>query len=70
MQVTTKYDMGQILFFVSNNKAHQKPVISIDVSVKQFQTLPTKYGFYVLNNKVTIPENKLYVTKEELWGSL
>ena len=76
MKIETKYDIGQIVWFIADNKICSGKIISVDVSISLSQdsgyysdaTQTTRYlipGYVGLIN-----ENFLFETKEDLINHL
>ncbi len=68
MVVKTKYDYGDTVFFISNNRVMNLKVTGVGISVDDASGEPEI--FYHLHYDSKMPENKLFRTKKELLESL
>ena len=74
MDIKTKYDIGQRVFFMSNKRVYEGTIEAFDIGVGYADGL--KYldiGYCVKNEHCTgfaINEENLFLTKEELLKSL
>lgn len=65
MTISTKYDIGDMVWFMYNNKCQSKKVENIKIDVYYM------YIQYILDgNDIWLSEKHLYSTKEELLKSL
>lgn len=65
MTISTKYDIGDILWFIYNNKCQSKKVENIKIDVCDM------YIQYIFDgNDIWLSEKHLFSTKEELLKSL
>ena len=68
MEVKTKYSIGDMVFFISNNRVMNLKVTGVGISVDDASGEPEI--FYHLHYDSKMPENKLFRTKKELLESL
>lgn len=68
MVVRTKYNIGDMVFFISNNRVMNLKVTGVGISVEDAGGEPDI--FYHLHYDEKRPENKLFRTKKELLESL
>ena len=68
MEVKTKYNIGDMVFFISNNRVMNLKVTGVGISVDDASGEPEI--FYHLHYDSKMPENKLFRTKKELLESL
>lgn len=68
MEVKTKYNIGDMVFFISNNRVMNLKVTGVGISVEDASGGPKI--FYHLHYDSEMPENKLFRTKKELLESL
>lgn len=80
MKIETKFNIGQEVYFMCNNKAQCAEVLEIDATVshssKEYSALKTKCS-YEVNFRNTVgggckfyEESELFASKEELLKSL
>ena len=75
MEIKTKYDIGQSVFFMNDNRVYQGVIESFDIgfgqsiSGKKYLTISycVKTEFFT---DLSVSEHKLFLTKEELLKSL
>ena len=73
MTITTKYSTDQMLYFLYENEVISRPVSRIVISVTPSVCLTTcdKISIiYELVGEYTVPESKVFATKQELLESL
>lgn len=76
MTIETKYNIGDEVWFMTNNKPTTMRVWDITIEIKTKFDGQYVYGDYYriyyhdYGNKNTVKENNLYPTKEELLKSL
>ena len=73
MTIETKYNIGDEVWFMHDNKVKSGTIIKMCVVVErdinsQYVSKSVQYGFYNFN--YTYIENRLFPTKEELLKSL
>jgi len=69
MQIETKYNYGQTLWYMHQNIPTIMVVAEIYVKVSYYKTVQTSLG-YAEENKQSIKEKFLFPTKAELLASL
>lgn len=67
MEVKTKFDIGDIVFLISNNKVSSQKVTGLAIDVEDGK-VEVSYSLTFSESK--IDESKLFKTKEELINSL
>ena len=67
MEVNTKYDIGDTVWFILQNKAHHGEITGYNVTVDETMNIVVIYTIHHDNKR---PENKVFKTKEELLKSL
>lgn len=67
MEVKTKFDIGDIVFLISNNKVSSQKVTGLAIDVEDGK-VEVSYSLTFSESKVD--ESKLFKTKEELINSL
>ena len=71
MEIKTKYDPGQSVFHMDNNKVNESAIERISIEIRYKMDGITVKPFYRLFSKNTwYEENELFPTKEELLKSL
>ena len=71
MDIKTKYEPGQSVFHMDNNKVNERAIERISIEVRYKMEGITVRTFYRLFNINTFyEENELFPTKEELLKSL
>ena len=72
MDIKTKYDLGQSVFFMKDNKVETSAIkqISIDVWYNKFNEIRIKERYYLFSGDQFYGEEDLFLTKEELLKSL
>ena len=74
MDIKTKYDLGQIVFFMSDNRVCEGTIESFDIGVGYDNGSKYLDIGYCVKNKfftdIAINEKNLFLTKEELLKSL
>lgn len=68
MEVNTKFELGDTVWFVDNNKVVNLGITGITISVEYDQQIVIMYSLHYGDKK--IEESKAYRTKEELLKSL
>ena len=68
MVVKTKYNIGDMVYFISDNRVMNLKVTGVGISVVDAGNEPEI--FYHLHYDSERPENKLFRTKKELLESL
>lgn len=68
MEVKTKYDIGDVVFFMSNNRVEKLKITGVGISVEDAGGDPEI--FYHLQYDTEKAENKLFRSKKELLESL
>lgn len=67
MDIQTKYDIGDRVWYISSNKATDSDITGVNITVGEFEKTDIKY---ILHYDELLPENKLFETKEKLLKSL
>ena len=73
MNITTKYNLKDVVFFMYNDKVQQAEIVEIWVRVINDEDIRTRYSVFSDKNDVrdlTCEECDLYSSKEELLKSL
>lgn len=71
MKVESKFDIGDTVFYILNNKVNSGMITLVNISVKEsFNTTYTDVLYRVNNQDIDYREEKLFPTKEELLKSL
>jgi hypothetical protein len=65
MRYETKYDVGDMVYFIRDNKINWLPIVSIDVSIREYGT-DVYLVFRNHNDIVVINESYAYYTKAQL----
>lgn len=66
MTVKSKFEIGDNVWFVSNNKVHQLEITGVEMYVA-LEGTKVKYNLY---DNTELEESKVFATKEELLESL
>lgn len=69
MEIRTKFNIGDTIYFMYDNKVCNSSVCSVSVWVGREST-DIKYYVDRDKDRISITENKVYATKEELIASL
>lgn len=71
MTIQTKFDIGEIVYFIANNKVCSAPIIAINIQIIRAPSIKITY---TMNCKGLIAslcdEDSIFRTKEELLKSL
>ena len=72
MDIKTKYDLGQSVFFMKDNKVATSAIkqISIDVWYNKNNEIRMRIHYYLFSVDQFYEEDNLFLTKEELIESL
>ena len=72
MDIKTKYDLGQSVFFMKDNKVETSAIkqISIDVWYNGYKEIRMRIQYYLFSADQFYGEEDLFLTKEELLKSL
>lgn len=72
MDIKTKYDLGQSVFFMKDNKVETSAIkqISIDVWYNKYKEIRMRIHYYLFSADQFYEEDNLFLTKEELLKSL
>ena len=72
MDIKTKYDLGQSVFFMKDNKVKTSAIkqISIDVWYNKYKEISMRIQYYLFFADQFYEEDNLFLTKEELLKSL
>ncbi len=72
MDIKTKYDLGQSVFFMKDNKVETSAIkqISIDVWYNKDEEIRMRIHYYLFSADQFYEEDNLFLTKEELLKSL
>ncbi len=68
MTATTKYNIGDKVWIIHDNRALRSDIRSIIISAESPNAFEVKYSLHY--GESDIPEDKLFSTKEELLKSL
>ena len=68
MGTRTKYDIGDMVWLISNNKAEKRKITRVIISAEAPDSWEVKYSLQY--GDAEYPENQLFKTKEELLESL
>ena len=68
MEVNTKFEIGDVVWIIDNNKPMQLKITGINISINDNCVADIEYCLHHGDRK--IPENKAFKTKEELIASL
>lgn len=69
MKIETKYEIGQEVWFMHNNKPTCMPIKYIAINVHGIKQSTIQYVFQA-DGDIWLTEHKLFITKEELIASL
>lgn len=69
MKVETKYNSGQTVYRISNNRVEKVTLSNISISIHESGAVCIEYNFSVSNGNL-ISEGLLFTTKAELLASL
>jgi hypothetical protein len=67
LKVSTKFDIGDKVWYISDNKVNENDITGVSISVDNNELVNVDYTLH-FNDKVS--ENLLFSTKEELIKSL
>ena len=72
MDIKTKYDLGQSVFFMKDNKVETSAIkqIRIDVWYNKDNEMRMRIHCYLFSGDQAYEEDNLFLTKEELIESL
>ena len=72
MDIKTKYDLGQSVFFMKDNKVATSAIkqISPDVWYNKDNEIRMRIRYYLFSGDHDYEEDNLFLTKEELLKSL
>ena len=76
MEIKTKYDIGQSVFYMNNNQVNESVINQIFVEVrhrigyKRNFIIDMSVSYYLVNSNRLYKERELFLTKEELLKSL
>lgn len=70
MKIETKYDIGQWVYFMLENKVAMGEITRIELRIEKEKGVDTKYIVEYCHTPYTHYEYHLYPTKEELLKSL
>ena len=76
MDIKTKYDLGQSVFYMNNNQVNESVINQIFVEVrhrigyKRNFIIDMSVSYYLVNSNRLYEERELFLTKEELLKSL
>lgn len=70
MKIETKFNIGDTVYFIYNNKIVSEKVYKLYVEKERGSSLSIKYGFEFQYDYAIINEGNCFVTKEELIKSL
>ena len=76
MEIKTKYDIGQRVFFMDNNQVKESVINQILAEVrnrigyKREVYIEMSVSYYLVDSNLLYEEGKLFPTKEELLKSL
>ena len=76
MDIKTKYDLGQSVFFMNNNHVNESVINQISAEVryrigyKRKVNIDVSVSYYLVDSNLLYEERKLFLTKEELLKSL
>ena len=68
METKTKYNIGDMVWLIANNKAEKRLITRVIISAEERQRWDVKYSLQYGDTEY--PENQLFKTKEELLLSL
>ena len=72
MQINTRFNVGDKVHFLYENKIVQEPVCRINIEAEGGKTATELFfrGSEALNNGVRVPEHECFETKQDLLDSL
>ena len=72
MDIKIKYDLGQSVFYMNDNRVQNNSVhrILLEIDYDCNSNIRVKKGYYVSDNAPMKRETELFLTKEELLKSL
>ena len=72
MDIKTKYDLGQSVFFMKDNKVETSAIkqINIDVWYNKDKEISMRIHYYLFSADQFYKEDNLFLTKEQLLKSL
>ena len=74
MKIETKHDIGDVVWFIQNNRVFSSPVYQIDITASVLTGDWNKdkmiADYFVANGKLKLNEGKMFKTKKELLESL
>lgn len=70
MEIKTKFDTGDTVYFLYGNKVHTGDVVMINIHKIFSRSIGIKYRIHGLSQAVDRAEHELFKTKEELIKSL
>ena len=76
MDIKTKYDLGQSVFYMNNNQVNESVINQIFVEVrhrigyKRNFIIDMSVSYFLVNSNLLYKERELFLTKEELLKSL
>ena len=76
MDIKTKYDLGQSVFYMNNNQVNESVINQILVEVRRRIGYKSNFiiemsvSYYLVNSNRLYEERELFLTKEELLKSL
>ena len=76
MDIKTKYDLGQSVFYMNNNQVNESVINQIFADVryrigyKRKVNVEVSVSYYLVDSNLLYEEGKLFLTKEELLKSL
>ena len=68
MKATTKYNIGDMVWLISDNQAMRSIVTRVIISFESPESCKVEYSLHYRDTE--IPEEQLFSTKEELLKSL
>lgn len=68
METKTKYNIGDMVWLIANNKAEKRLITRVIISAEEQKRWEVKYSLQYGDTEY--PENQLFKTKEELLLSL
>lgn len=70
MQIQTKFNVNDIVYFIFNNKVCSAPITSINIHVSKYEKLRITYTVYHKDLTASLHEYSVFSTKDELIKSL
>ena len=70
MKIETKYDVGQEVFMLKNNKVKNLEISKIEIEIKTGYDYPLTEITYILMHEFPVKEEQIFATKEALLESL